>query len=76
MTLEQAIDFLAGNCPTIFKPIAEELGRLGEKSEKSDEEIKRLTKDNEQLNLEKEDFKARLQITQEGLDFLLLKGGM
>lgn len=28
MTLEEAIDFLAKNCPHVFAPIAEEMGRL------------------------------------------------
>ena len=28
MDLKQALDFLAGNCPTVFQPISEEIIRL------------------------------------------------
>lgn len=33
MTLEEAIDFLAKNCPHVFAPIAEEMNRLGIQNE-------------------------------------------
>ena len=30
MTLEQALEFLAINCPQVFKPISEEMNKLRE----------------------------------------------
>lgn len=39
MTLEQALDFLATNCPQVFKPISEEMADLRKEKDKLKEEL-------------------------------------
>lgn len=39
MNLAKALDFLASNCPTVFAPIATELGRLGTENDKLKESL-------------------------------------
>ncbi|TQO59333.1 hypothetical protein [Paraclostridium bifermentans] len=39
MTLEEAIDFLAKNCPYVFAPIAIEMQRLGSENNDLKEQV-------------------------------------
>lgn len=39
MTLEEAIDFLAKNCPHVFAPIANEMKRIGSTNETLSEKV-------------------------------------
>lgn len=39
MNLEQAMDFLASNCPTVFAPISAEMERLGTENEGMKKEL-------------------------------------
>lgn len=39
MNLEQALDFLASNCPTVFQPISQELEGLREENNSLKEKI-------------------------------------
>lgn len=39
MTLEEALDFLASNCPTVFEPISKELARLNVNNQVLDKKV-------------------------------------
>ncbi len=39
MDLKQALDFLAGNCPTVFQPISNEITRLKNENESLTEKV-------------------------------------
>lgn len=39
MTLEEAIDLLASNCPNVFEPIANEMSRLGTENATTKEDL-------------------------------------
>lgn len=39
MNLEQALEFLAENCPTVFQPISSEITRLSERDKVINEKL-------------------------------------
>lgn len=39
MNLEQALDFLASNCPTVFQPISQELTGLRKENDSLSEKV-------------------------------------
>lgn len=39
MDIKEALDFLAGNCPTVFEPISAEITRLKERDKATNEKL-------------------------------------
>lgn len=44
MDLKQALDFLAGNCPTVFEPISTEITRLKNENNSTKKDVEETQK--------------------------------
>lgn len=69
MNLQQALDLLAGNCPSVFSPITKEFERLRL-------ENVTITSNYEALKKENEKIKQDLVNAQSALDLLIVNGVM
>lgn len=72
MDIKQAMDYLAGNCPTVFEPICNEITGLRKENDTAKKDLTNLRKENDAT---KKDLKETQNALNE-LIFSTLKGDM